>query len=96
MNGSMDAGIYNNYTIAPPYLGVVNNTDTPYAQQPPTTAVGGLTYTYVNQIMYPQPQNLYTQTQTVNPQVNTHIPQPQNFNMQGPDNQLDLRQMASL
>ena len=34
-----------------------------------------------NQNIYLQPQNSYTQTQTTNPQLNTHIPQTQNFNM---------------
>ena len=60
--------------MAPPYSGVVNKTNTPYAQQPPITTVGGPTYTYTNQNIYSQPQNSYTQTQTTNPQLNTHIP----------------------
>ena len=46
--------------MAPPYLGAVNITNTPYAQQPPITNVGGPTYTYANQNMYSQPQNSYT------------------------------------
>ena len=51
MNGSVDKSKYNDYTIALLYLGVVNSTNTLYAQQPPIIAVGRLTYTYANQNM---------------------------------------------
>ena len=53
MNGSADVVTYNGYNMVPPYLGAVNSTNTPYAQQPPITAMGGPTYTYSNQNMYP-------------------------------------------
>ena len=67
--------------MAPPYLGEVNSTNMPYAQQLPVTAIEGQAYTYANQSMYSQPQNSYTQTQNAYPQPRTHISKPQNFNM---------------
>ena len=55
MNRSADAVTYNAYNMAPPYLGAVNSTNIPYAQQLAITAIRGSTYTYPNQNMYPSP-----------------------------------------
>ena len=49
---SVDTATYNGYNIVPPYSRAVNNTNIPYAQQLPITAMGGLTYSYSNQNMY--------------------------------------------
>ena len=34
MNRNIDAATYNSYPLAPPYLGTLNSTNIPYAQQP--------------------------------------------------------------
>ena len=67
--------------MAPPYLGAVSSTNIPYVRKLPITTMGGPTYTYSNQNIYPSPQNSFMQTQTTYPQLSDHLPQPQNFNM---------------
>ena len=85
MNRNVDATTYNGYTIAPPYTRAVNSTNMLYAQQLPIIAMGGPTYTYTNQNTCSQLHNPYTSTQAIYPQPSV-ITQPQNFNMQGPNN----------
>ena len=84
---SVDIVTYNGYNVAPPSSGAVNNTNIPYAQQLPITTTGGPMYNYSNQNMYSQPQNSFTQNQTVYPQPSVHVLL-QNYNMQAPGNQI--------
>ena len=90
----MDAIMYNSYNVAPPYSGVVNNINIPYAQQSSINAMGGPMYNYSNQNMYSQSHNSFTQNQTAYPQPSVHVPPPQNHNMQAPRNQNAYRQEA--
>ena len=86
IDGNVDTVTYNGYNMTPLYLRAVNNTNTPFAQQSPITAIGGPMYNYSNQNIYSQTQTSMTEDQTDYPQHSAYIPPSQNYNMQGTGN----------